>query len=99
VCDDGVGIAADKLPQVFEMFTQIDRSLVRSQGGLGIGLALVKRLVELHGGSVSAASAGPGRGSAFQVRLPISAATAAAIPQIPQEQEVAMDDSSTKSVR
>jgi two-component system, chemotaxis family, CheB/CheR fusion protein len=71
VKDTGVGIPPDKLGSVFEMFTQIDRSLERSQGGLGIGLSLVKRLVEMHGGLVEACSEGPGRGSEFVVRLPI----------------------------
>ncbi len=72
VKDDGVGIPRDMLRKVFEMFTQVDRSLERSEGGLGIGLALVRRLVELHGGSVTASSPGPGRGSEFVVRLPIA---------------------------
>ena len=70
VADTGIGIASDKLESIFDMFSQIDRSLERSQGGLGIGLTLVKRLVEMHGGSVVAASAGEGRGSTFVVRLP-----------------------------
>ncbi len=70
VRDTGVGIAADMLPQVFDLFTQVDRSLDRSEGGLGIGLTLVSRLVEMHGGTVQALSAGPGRGSEFVVRLP-----------------------------
>ena len=78
VRDTGVGIAADMLPSVFEMFTQVDRSLERSQGGLGIGLTLVKRLVEMHGGSVEARSDGPGKGSEFVVRLPVVVAAAAA---------------------
>lgn len=68
--DNGVGIPADMLGNVFEMFTQVDRSLERSQGGLGIGLTLVRRLVELHGGSVEARSAGPNLGSEFVIRLP-----------------------------
>jgi PAS domain S-box-containing protein len=72
--DTGIGISADLLPHVFELFTQADRSLDRSQGGLGIGLTLVKSLVGLHGGSVAAASAGPGQGSVFTVRLPLSEA-------------------------
>jgi signal transduction histidine kinase len=70
VRDDGVGIPADMLGRIFEMFTQVDRSLERSQGGLGIGLTLVRRLVQLHGGSITAHSAGPGAGSEFVVRLP-----------------------------
>jgi two-component system CheB/CheR fusion protein len=71
VKDTGLGIPSDKLAGIFEMFTQIDRSLERSQGGLGIGLTLVKRLVEMHGGSVEAHSEGQGRGSEFAVRLPL----------------------------
>jgi len=70
VSDTGIGIAADKLPAVFEMFAQIDSRSARSQGGLGIGLALVKRLVEMHGGSVAVTSEGAGRGSRFEVHLP-----------------------------
>ncbi len=70
VRDTGVGIPADLLPHVFDLFTQADRSLERRQGGLGIGLTLVRRLVEMHGGRVEAASEGPGRGSEFAIRLP-----------------------------
>jgi PAS domain S-box-containing protein len=72
VQDSGIGIAAESLPEVFEMFTQVARSIDRSKGGLGIGLALVRHLVGLHGGSVVAASAGPGQGSCFTVRLPLA---------------------------
>lgn len=71
VTDTGIGIPADKLPTIFEMFSQVESSLSRSHGGLGIGLCLVKRLVEMHGGSVEAHSEGPGQGSCFVVRLPI----------------------------
>ncbi len=71
VKDTGIGIAADQLPRIFEIFTQVDRSLEKSQGGLGIGLTLVKRLVEMHGGSVEARSEGVGKGSEFVVRLPV----------------------------
>lgn len=71
VRDNGVGIPADLLSRVFEPFTQADRSLARSDGGLGIGLALVKSLIELHGGKVQAFSSGPGMGSEFMVQLPI----------------------------
>ena len=70
VRDNGIGIPADKLGQVFEMFSQVDRSLERSQSGLGIGLTLVRRLVEMHGGTAEAMSDGPGKGSEFIVRLP-----------------------------
>jgi len=71
IIDDGIGIPQELLPQVFEMFMRVDTSLERAQGGLGIGLSLVKRLVEMHGGSVEAFSRGPGLGSEFVVRLPI----------------------------
>jgi PAS domain S-box-containing protein len=70
VRDTGMGLDAEVLPRIFDLFTQAGRSLARSQGGLGVGLTVVKRLVELHGGSVSAASPGPGQGSEFVVRLP-----------------------------
>ncbi|APW62185.1 hybrid sensor histidine kinase/response regulator [Paludisphaera borealis] len=70
VKDVGFGISADMLPRVFEMFIQGDRSLSRSEGGLGIGLTVVKKLVDLHGGTITAESDGPGRGSMFLVRLP-----------------------------
>jgi PAS domain S-box-containing protein len=68
--DSGLGIPAAMLPRVFDMFAQVDRGLERSQGGLGIGLALVKKLVEMHGGSVHAESEGENRGSRFTLRLP-----------------------------
>ncbi|MEP7347617.1 MAG: PAS domain S-box protein, partial [Gemmatimonadaceae bacterium] len=71
VVDDGIGIPADRLKSVFEMFAQGHEALEESRGGLGIGLTLVKRVVELHGGVVTATSAGRGRGSAFVVRLPM----------------------------
>lgn len=70
VTDNGIGIGADLLGRVFDLFTQGQRSLDRSQGGLGIGLTLVRHLVELHGGRVEAYSAGPSRGSMFVVRFP-----------------------------
>jgi signal transduction histidine kinase len=70
VRDTGVGILAEMLPHIFEPFVQSDRVLHHSQGGLGIGLTLVRRLVEMHGGSVTAHSEGPGKGSEFVVRLP-----------------------------
>jgi signal transduction histidine kinase/DNA-binding response OmpR family regulator len=70
VSDDGIGIEAELLPHVFELFEQGKRALDRTQGGLGVGLTLVQRLVGLHGGEVRASSEGPGRGACFQVRLP-----------------------------
>jgi len=74
VRDSGIGIAPEMLPHVFQLFTQIDRNSARGQGGLGIGLTLVKSLTELHGGEVQAQSAGLGHGSEFVVRLPLAAA-------------------------
>jgi len=70
VRDTGIGIPPEMLSRIFDLFTQVDRSLDRAQGGLGIGLTLVRNLIEMHGGAVSADSAGPGRGSEFVVRLP-----------------------------
>ena len=72
VRDNGIGIAPDMLPHVFDLFVQVDHAATRSQGGLGIGLTLVKNLVELHGGTVDARSGGLGKGSEFIVRLPLS---------------------------
>jgi signal transduction histidine kinase/ActR/RegA family two-component response regulator len=71
VADTGIGISTHMLPRIFELFTQVDGALDRAQGGLGIGLSLVKWLVEMHGGSIAAASDGPGLGSRFIVRLPV----------------------------
>ncbi len=80
VVDSGTGISPDLLPKVFDMFVQQGQGIDRSQGGLGVGLALVRRIVELHDGRVEAFSAGPGRGSTFTVRLPrIAAAIPAAV--------------------
>ncbi len=76
VRDNGIGIAAAQLPRIFEMFMQLDTSLERERGGLGIGLTLVKTLVEMHAGTVEARSDGPGRGSEFIVRLPVFIETA-----------------------
>jgi PAS domain S-box-containing protein len=75
VRDNGAGIPPENLPRIFELFMQVARSSERAQGGLGIGLTLVKNLVELHGGSVEARSEGPGKGSEFVVRLPAVAET------------------------
>lgn len=70
VRDNGVGIPKDLLPHIFDLFSQADQCPLRAQGGLGIGLTLVKRLVEMHGGEVEAQSAGPGQGSEFSIHLP-----------------------------
>jgi CheY-like chemotaxis protein len=72
VKDNGIGIAADLLPRVFDLFVQADQTLSRSRGGLGIGLTLVKSLVELHGGRVAARSDQPGKGTEFEVELPLA---------------------------
>jgi len=71
VRDNGIGISPELLPEVFELFTQGDQTLSRSRGGLGIGLTLVRSLVELHNGRVTVHSGGPGLGSEFEVRLPL----------------------------
>jgi CheY-like chemotaxis protein len=76
VRDDGAGMSPDLLPRVFDLFVQEKRSSDRAQGGLGVGLTLVRTLVKMHGGSVSAHSDGPGRGSELVVRLPLAAAAA-----------------------
>jgi signal transduction histidine kinase/CheY-like chemotaxis protein len=78
VTDTGIGIDERVLPRIFDLFTQAERALDRSQGGMGIGLTVVKRLVELHDGSISAVSDGEGRGSSFEVRLPLSGGAEAA---------------------
>ena len=101
VRDRGLGIPADALDTVFDMFTQVHRATVQAQGGLGIGLTLVRRLVELHGGTVEAHSDGPGTGSEFVVRLPVLAtgaepaappARAAALPAAPRRVLVVDDN-------
>jgi CheY-like chemotaxis protein len=88
VKDDGAGIPGNKLDSIFDMFTQVDRTAERSQGGLGIGLTLVKRLVEMHGGSIEAKSEGEGKGSEFVVHLPIlKTAPPVELPKAPFETE------------
>lgn len=77
VKDNGIGIPPDMLDHVFELFRQIDQSLEKSQGGLGIGLSIVRRLVELHGGEVAVRSAGRGHGSEFEIRLPLADSSSA----------------------
>ena len=78
VHDTGMGMDSETLQRVFDTFAQADRSIARSRGGLGLGLALVKGLVELHGGAVTAASAGPGQGSEFIISLPLESAVSEA---------------------
>jgi PAS domain S-box-containing protein len=88
VRDTGVGIAADMLPQIFEMFIQVQGSVSRSEGGLGIGLTLVRSLVEMHGGRVEAHSEGPGHGSEFVVRLPLLRETAPPAATVAEQQSL-----------
>jgi two-component system CheB/CheR fusion protein len=87
VRDAGLGISSDLLPHIFELFVQGERSIDRSQGGLGIGLTLVKSLVEMHGGEIRAKSAGAGQGSEFSVFLPrVEAPVQAEVKVIPMDQ-------------
>jgi signal transduction histidine kinase len=82
VRDTGIGIPAKALPSIFDMFTQVDSSFERTHEGLGIGLTLVKRLTEMHGGSIEASSAGAGKGAEFIVRLPVVVAAAIGAPHL-----------------
>jgi CheY-like chemotaxis protein len=81
VRDNGMGVSPDLLPRIFDLFAQGERALDRSEGGLGVGLSVVKRLVEMHGGTITARSSGSGAGSEFVVRLP-------ALASVPQERRV-----------
>ena len=90
VSDSGVGIPSHMIHQVFEMFSQVDRALEKTTGGLGIGLALVKGLVEMHGGAVEARSEGPGRGSEFLVRLPALPDAVKPIPSLEGDDQAAI---------
>ena len=99
VRDNGQGIAPDQVPRMFEMFSRGDRASGRAQGGLGIGLALARRLAEMHGGSLDASSDGPGKGSAFTLRLPLATdqdsgaiAERALEPALPQKRILVVDD-------
>jgi signal transduction histidine kinase len=102
IADTGIGIAPELAPRIFELFTQVHSKAERAQGGLGIGLALVRRLTEMHGGNVSVHSDGPGRGAEFTVRLPVMASSLAvvwngdkergAIPEIEPQRILVADD-------
>jgi CheY-like chemotaxis protein len=99
VRDNGAGISPEQLPHIFDLFVQGKRSLDRSQGGLGIGLSIVKRLVEMHQGTVSAASEGIGRGCTFSIRLPRMAAPErvaadCVAPTVPRRRILVVDDNS-----
>jgi PAS domain S-box-containing protein len=94
VCDNGIGIAPEFLPHIFDLFSQARQPLGRSRGGLGIGLTLVRNLVEMHGGRVRAHSAGPGKGSEFEIRLPTCRA-----PQEPRPHSVRSDGAHARPAR
>ncbi len=87
VRDTGIGISPELLPRIFDLFTQGERTVDRSHGGLGIGLTMVRTLVELHGGCVVGRSKGLGRGSEFVVRLPVLCQTARRFGQFPEARE------------
>ena len=85
IADDGIGMAADLVPRVFDLFVQGDRALDRREGGLGVGLTIAKRLIDLQGGTLTAASDGPGTGSSFTIGLPLAAeSTGAELTAAPQ---------------
>jgi CheY-like chemotaxis protein len=101
VRDTGIGIAGEMLPKVFDMFAQAEQGLARSQGGLGIGLTLVRKLVEMHGGRITVESPGTGQGSTFTVRLPLArppVAAPAAAQSLPPP-KAAESSSATTSLR
>jgi CheY-like chemotaxis protein len=94
-----VGIPAELLPRIFDLFVQSPRSLDRSQGGLGIGLSLVRRLIDMHGGRVQAHSGGPGRGAVFEMRLPLlpyasTSESEAPTPPLSRKRVLIVDDNS-----
>jgi CheY-like chemotaxis protein len=97
VCDNGIGIAPEHIDSVFDLFVQADTSIERSRDGLGIGLTLVQRLVELHGGTIEVQSEGPGRGSTFTVRLALQP-TAAEAPKRPVPAPAPVPDPAAKRV-
>jgi signal transduction histidine kinase/ActR/RegA family two-component response regulator len=95
VKDNGIGIPADKLDSIFEMFSQVDQSLEKSHGGLGIGLTLARRLSELHGGAIEARSEGLGKGSEFVIRLPV---TSGQVSQTTEEPQVEIRPSGNRRI-
>jgi len=97
ITDNGIGLAPEKLEAVFEMFSQADLRTNRAHGGLGIGLSLVRQLVEMHGGAVNAASSGMGRGSTFTVMLPL--ARSAALPALAHKPSAGIAPASSKQLR
>jgi PAS domain S-box-containing protein len=104
VRDTGIGIDRELLPKVFDLFTQSSRSLDRAQGGLGVGLTLVKKLIEMHGGTVSAYSEGLGRGSTFTVRLPViesppTTEPSVKLPAVPQRRRILVVDDNVTAAR
>ncbi len=105
VKDTGIGIPSNKLEAIFEMFIQVDPSRERSQGGLGIGLALARRLTEMHGGSLTASSEGLGRGSEFLLRMPLSVAgsdrgspPSSDVPELAPRRILIVDDNADSAV-
>lgn len=92
VADTGIGIPAESLPSIFDIFMQVGHDIDHSQGGLGIGLSLVKRLTEKHGGTVSAFSAGPGCGATFTIRLPMA-------PSEPEKKVAAQEDANMEAAK
>ena len=98
ISDQGIGLSADQLDTVFELFRQVDTGVERTRGGLGIGLTLVRQLTEMHGGQVSVTSPGPGKGTSFEVRLPLGVAGHREAPkqpspaQLPRHRILVVDD-------
>lgn len=97
ISDNGVGIPTELLPKVFDLFVQGERTLDRAQGGLGVGLTIVRRLIEMHGGSIAAGSAGANRGAVFEIRLPLvheeqTVATAATTQELGSRRILLVDD-------
>jgi signal transduction histidine kinase/ActR/RegA family two-component response regulator len=99
VCDNGIGIKAEFLPHVFDRFRQANSSSTRQHGGLGLGLAIAKQIVELHGGSIAVSSAGEGKGATFRIELPVTIAKSVAERHVPAPPEIAVADDKFRGVR